>query len=248
MTATIALRTGMRAATVSLLLAAALSCCALFTPARSCPEVSVAPALPTRAAFAGSQSAPAPTPTAAPRPSVSDVVASPGFHLRRSMTVAVAPLRSGERDLVFDLLQRILARRAVRVLDLSRTTELQAKVADASRDRGTTLEGPWLAAVWAARWGGASHILVSDNLATAAHSSGSLARGRFRLLSLPGAEVVWTARLSRAGDTDEDALARTLDALVDALHGTLRDDPEEASQTTPAPPRERRRNRRNRHR
>lgn len=164
------------------------------------------------------------------------------------MTIAVAPLRTSARDLVFELLQRVLARRAVRVLDLSRTTELEAKVTGDARDRGTTLEGPWLAAVWAARWGGASHILVSDDLTTGPHASGAVARGRFRLLALPGAEVVWTAHLARSGDSDDDALARTLDALVDALHGTLRDEPEPSPQPTTTPPPERRRHRRNRHR
>jgi hypothetical protein len=166
------------------------------------------------------------------------------------MVVGLAPVRVGARDGVFEVLHRMLLRRSVRVLDLSRASELRARVEGPGRDQDTTLEGPWLAASWAARWGGASHLFVSDEISTAQRPNTPefIATARVRLLALPGAEAVWAVRLERGGETETDALARVLDALVDALHGTLRDEPEEpASTETPPPPRASRRHRR-RHR
>lgn len=71
------------------------------------------------------------------------------------------------------------------------------------------------------------------------------ASGSFRVVALPGGEVLWTASLARRGDDDEAALANLLDAVVDTLHGdrrtpTLGDDaPTEPIPTGPvaSPPR-----------
>lgn len=153
------------------------------------------------------------------------------------MVVALSPVATGRRDDAFELLERLLGRRSVRVLDLSRATELHARVDAPTRDHATHLEGPFEGALWAARWAGATHLLVGETSAhTGAPASDPLAVGRYRLLALPGAEVVWAARLERRGATEGHAVARTLDAVVDALHGTLRDEPDPNTTTAPAPP------------
>lgn len=229
----------------------ALPACALFSPPRPSTAEVCADRAPPRRAVTSASAPSAPSGTTAPaRPSpVSEVTSVRGFHLRRGMTVAITPVSFAGRDVVFEVLQRMLARRSVHLLDLSRSMELRAKVHGPERERGTSLEGPWMAAVWAARWGGASHVLVSDALATAAApgGAGTTAQGMFRLLALPGAEVVWTARLGRTADGESEALLQVLDALADALHGTLREEPEAAATTeTPAATRPRRHHRRSR--
>lgn len=218
--------------------------CALFFPTRS---VSAEVALPTWSAGAASarHAVVASPNTPAPAPSLSEVAAARRFRMRRRMLVAVASVRVAEREGAFEVLRRLIARRGVRVLDLSRASGLTAKVHAPVRERSTTLEGPWIAERWAAHWSGAAYLLVSESIQIrpTPPSSDCVAEGRFRLIATPGGEAVWAARLDRRGTTEHAALSSLFDALVDALHGTLRDDPETPAQPVPVGTRRQRRSR-----
>ncbi len=79
------------------------------------------------------------------------------------------------------------------------------------------------------------------------------ASGTFRVVGLPGGEVLWTASLARRGDDDEAAVASLLDAVVDTLHGDRRTPtvgdaaPAEPAPTAPAASRPRRSRHRRHH-
>lgn len=286
---------------------------------------------------------------------VTEVEAARPSFLRRDAVLAVGPVSRDARDLSHPLLQRLLARRSARVMDLSHSGDLQAQAASTRTDPTTTLRGPWSALSWAARWGDASMLLVSDPVtvtrvpdsrqarlrydatALAAYASErdarvaechdrmpridaeqrriegefqearrqyeatrtwvdrmgrdtgaesarqevetalagleaqraacvaaerdlpaadvltgraaaqnerdartmSQARGTFRVIALPGGELLWTASLARRGDDDEAAIGALLDAVVDTLHGdrrtpTVGDEAPAAPADTPA--------------
>lgn len=230
----------------SLLAPLLIAHCALFSPRRD--EAVVYPLAQTSPRPA--QGVARPPPSTAPAPpnapvGQSEVVAAQGFRVRRGMLIGLAPPDAPDPATSFALLRGLIERRRVRVLDLTQSTGLRARVEHPSRE-GTVLEGPWESAQWAARWGGASHLLVSDASQSRLKTDGTgwVASCALRLLNLPGAEAVWVARVERHGATDAEARGRVIDALLDALHGTLRDEPEPddpaAIEPRPTAPRQRR--------
>lgn len=353
---------GCRAPTRSFLGSGALSLATLLVLAGGCvgpafrvPTLSRLPALERNPSVPLGQSE-----TGAVPNGVTEVQATRGPLFRRDAVLAVGPITLGERDLSLPLLQRLLARRGARVMDLSQSGSLQALASTSRADPTTTLRGPWSALTWAARWGDASMLLVNDPvtvthvpdprrarvrydptelasytnerearvaecqqrlprieaeerriereyqtarreheatrtwidrlgrdteaeraqqavetaLATltaqrstceaalrslpsaevltgraADHNARDArtmaqASGTFRVIAMPGGELLWTASLVRRGDNDEQALGMLLDAVVDTLHGdrrtpTVGDEPSAASSAAPPPARPR---------
>lgn len=295
------------------------------------------PALTAFPPLARAPSVPAGESVSGPVPNgVTEMQSTRANLLRRDAVLAVGPIGRDGHDLSLALLQRLLARRDVRVIDLSRSGALDAQAASTRADPTTTLHGPWSALTWAARWGDASMLLVSepvtvtrvadprqarlryDAAALAAYASErdarvaecrdrlprleaeqrrvaaeyqqarseyeatrtwvdrigrdaggerarqeveaalaaleaqragcasaerdlpsadvltgraaaqndartmSQASGSFRVIALPGGELLWTASLARRGDDDELAVGALLDAVVDTLHGDRR--------------------------
>ncbi len=324
------------------------------------------PTLPSFPTLGRGPSVPAGESVSGPVPNgVTEMRSARASLLRRDAVLAVGPIGRDGRDLSLPLLQRLLARRDVRVMDLSQSGGLEAQAASTRADPTTTLRGPWSALSWAARWGDASMLLVSGPIAvtrvpdprqsrlrydaaalatyagerdarvaecrerlprieaeqrrvegefqearrvyeatrtwvdrmgrdtgaerarqeveTALASleaqraacasaerdlpsadvltgraaaqnerdarSMSQASGAFRVVALPGGELLWTASLARRGDDDDLAVGALLDAVVDTLHGdrrtpTVGDEPAPDAPTAPTPARRGRHRRR----
>ncbi len=272
-------------------------------------------------------------------------VSARGLRVRHDTVLAVGPI-PGAAPLTWELLRRVLARSVVPVLDLSGMERLSAHVEPSARARALRLEGPLLAATWAAELGSATHLLVTEAVsvgdervrverrralspderaryqeeltrgvarcrqsapqmerdlvgAAAAWSeaeerfrrgvtflhvpdvqserdaravydatvalfnarieacqgiearardphadevsegerSAIVARGSFRLVAVPGGELLWSASLTRSGAGQAEALGALLDALLDALPVLTRPAPQEqaAPSAEPAP-------------
>jgi hypothetical protein len=121
------------------------------------------PTLPVFAALARNPSVPTgESITGAVPNGVTEVQAAREMRLRRDAVLAVGPINVGERDLSMALLQRLLARHSTRVMDLSLSGSLRANGVFNRGETNVTLSGPWGALVWAARWGDATMLLLSE--------------------------------------------------------------------------------------
>jgi hypothetical protein len=283
--------------------------------------------------------------------------AARGLRLRHDTVLAVGPVPASEA-LSWELLRRLLGRSVVPLLDLSGIEHLSARVEPSARGRELRLEGPLLAATWAAQLGTATHLLVTETLsvgeeplrverryeptpdelaryqrdlseivtrcrqvrptierdlvsvatawteaeehfrggatfftvpdrvgereARAAYDGtvtllnervatcrsieasaggatpvvapsfadvvGTVARGSFRLVAVPGGELLWSASLARVGANRDVAVSALLDGLLDALPDLTRPAPQEPRASDPQPPTPRRaRGRHHRH-
>ena len=110
---------------------------------------------------------------------VTEVQAIRELRLRRDTLLAVGPVVAGDRDLSLPLLQRLLARRTTRVMDLSQSGPLHAQATITRADQAVIVNGPWGALAWAARWGDASMLLVSDPVQVARVADPRQARVRY---------------------------------------------------------------------
>lgn len=93
-------------------------------------------------------------------------IAAPSARLGRDAVLALGPVPEAPST-AWEFLRRLLARATVPVLDLTGIDRMNAHVEPNSRGRSLTLDGPLLAATWAAQLGSATHLLVTESLAVA---------------------------------------------------------------------------------
>lgn len=90
-------------------------------------------------------------------------VAAQASRLGRDAVLALGPV-SDAPSTGWEFLRRLLARATVPVLDLTGIDRLTAHVEPTHRGRALALDGPLLAATWAAQLGSATHLLVTESL------------------------------------------------------------------------------------